>query len=145
MRARAQSKLLLLFAVMGLTACELVGRDPATTSAAVNSPGATWETVVAGHDHTVALKTDNTLWTWCYNGYGQLGDGTTVDRHSPAQIGTNFVAVAAGSYHTVALKKDGTLWAWGQNVHGQVGDTTTTDRHSPVLVGNGFTAPSLPT
>ena len=33
--------------------------------------------VAAGLDHTVAVKSDGTLWAWGGNGYGQLGDGTT--------------------------------------------------------------------
>src|SRR3990172_3720456 len=33
--------------------------------------------------HTVALKSDGTVWAWGYNGFGQLGDGTITDRHTP--------------------------------------------------------------
>ena len=39
-------------------------------------------------EHTVALKSDGTLWTWGYNRYGQLGDGTTTQSNSPEQITT---------------------------------------------------------
>jgi alpha-tubulin suppressor-like RCC1 family protein len=95
--------------------------------------------IAAGEYHTVAIGSDGTLWAWGYNYYGQLGDGTTTDRHSPVQIGTdtNWVFVAAGSIHTVALKSDGTLWAWGYNGHGQLGDGSTTQRTSPVQMGTG--------
>jgi alpha-tubulin suppressor-like RCC1 family protein len=40
--------------------------------------------VAAGGWHTLALKTDGSLWAWGYNGGGQLGDGTTTDRSSPS-------------------------------------------------------------
>ena len=58
-----------------------------------------WASVAAGYDHTVAVRTDGTLWAWGCNDYGQLGDGTTTDRHAPVQIGTatNWASVAAGS------------------------------------------------
>jgi alpha-tubulin suppressor-like RCC1 family protein len=98
----------------------------------------TWEQVAAGQQHTVALRPDTTLWAWGSNAHGQLGDGTTIDRESPVQIGSGFVAVAAGGSHTVAVKYDGTLWAWGYNVAGQVGDGTAEERHAPVQIGTGY-------
>ncbi len=77
------------------------------------------------------------MWAWGYNGYGQIGDGTTNDVSSPTQAGTenNWVSVAAGKYHTVALKSDGTLWTWGYNFYGQLGDGTTNDIYSPTKLG----------
>ncbi|OGV97738.1 MAG: hypothetical protein A2Z59_12830 [Nitrospinae bacterium RIFCSPLOWO2_02_39_17] len=45
-----------------------------------------WSSVSAGYYHTMAIKTDGTLWAWGRNNYGQLGDGTTTDRYSPVQI-----------------------------------------------------------
>jgi len=99
--------------------------------------GTNWRVVAAGYDHTVAVKTDGTLWASGDNGYGQLGDGTTADKLSPVQVGTdtNWQVVAAGESHTVAVKAGGTLWAWGWNNSGQLGDGTTASKSSPVQVG----------
>ena len=110
-------------------------------------PGGTnFVAVSTGYGHTVGLKADGTLWAWGYNGFGQLGDGTTTDRTTltPVLGGNGFIAVAAGGEHTLALKADGTLWAWGHNFAGQIGDGTTTDEYvpTPVLAGNGFIAVS---
>ena len=96
-----------------------------------------WSSVSANSsNHTVAIKKDGTLWAWGRNEYGRLGDGTTIDRHSPVQIemDVNWSSVSAGYNHTVAIKKDGTLWAWGRNEYGQLGNGTTTDRHSSVQI-----------
>ncbi|MDD3179012.1 MAG: fibronectin type III domain-containing protein [Opitutaceae bacterium] len=92
--------------------------------------------VAAGLNHTVALKSDGTVWAWGGNSCGQLGDGTTTQRLSPVQVSglTGVVAIAAGGSHTLAVKSDGTVWAWGDNSNGQLGDGTTTQRLSPVQV-----------
>src|SRR5436190_592235 len=42
--------------------------------------------VKAGFAHSVALKSDGTVWAWGANWYGQLGDGTIADRHTPVQV-----------------------------------------------------------
>ena len=95
--------------------------------------------ISAGAYHTVALKTDGTLWAWGYNNYGGLGDGTTAHKSSPVQIGTatDWAQISAGDYHTVALKTDGTLWAWGYNNYGGLGDGTTVTQIIPCSDRNG--------
>lgn len=95
----------------------------------------TAETV--GDYHGCALRTDSTLWCWGRNQYGQIGDGTTTDRHSPVQVtalGSNVASVSAGEQHTCAIENNRSLWCWGYNIHGGLGDGSTTDRHSPVQV-----------
>jgi alpha-tubulin suppressor-like RCC1 family protein len=94
--------------------------------------------VAAGYGHSLALKSDGTVWAWGFNGHGQLGDGTTETRKTPFQVSglTGVVKIAAGDAHSVAVKGDGTVWAWGSNVGGQLGDGTTTDRLSPVQVSS---------
>ena len=97
--------------------------------------GTNWKSVAGGGLHTAAIKTDGTLWSWGYNGNGQLGDNTITQRNSPVQTisgGTNWKLVAGGQYHTAAIKTDGTLWLWGRNSNGQLGDNTTTNQSSPV-------------
>lgn len=44
------------------------------------------ERIAAGGFHTVAIKSDGTLWAWGNNFDGQLGDGTTTDKNEPVQI-----------------------------------------------------------
>jgi len=42
--------------------------------------------VAASTDHSVALTADGTFWAWGFNGYGGLGDGTTINRLAPIQV-----------------------------------------------------------
>ncbi len=90
--------------------------------------------LAVGWYHSLAIKTDGSLWAWGYNAWGQLGDGTTTDRWTPVRVLTGVAAVSAGADHTVARKTDGSLWAWGANWYGQLGDGTTTNHLSPVPV-----------
>ena len=96
--------------------------------------------VTAGLDHSLALKSDGTVWAWGNNVVGQLGDGSTIrERVSPGQVNglSDVVAVKAGRGHNLALRKDGTVWAWGNNHLGQLGDNSTTQRNTPVQVSAG--------
>ena len=101
-----------------------------------------WASVACGSAHTLAIKTDGSLWAWGYGGYGQFGDGTTTTtRRKPGRVGSanNWASIACGGSHTAALKTDGTLWNWGYNNTGQLGNGTTTQSASPVQVSSGST------
>ncbi len=81
-----------------------------------------------GQYHTLALCDDGGLMAWGYNGRGQLGDGTTSDRHLPVDISTSGALVgktltsfSAGGMHTLAVADDGALIVWGANPNGQLG------------------------
>jgi len=91
---------------------------------------------VGGYGHTLALKSDGTVWAWGNNDRGQLGVGDTNNRSLPVQVSglTNIVAIATGDQHSLALRSDGTVWAWGYNGYGQLGDGTTFTRTTPVQV-----------
>lgn len=58
--------------------------------------------VSATNMNIAVIKTDNSLWAWGSNDYGQLGDHTTEDRHTPVKIMDNVVAVSVGGNHTAA-------------------------------------------
>ncbi len=92
--------------------------------------------VVGGVEHTVALRSDGTLWTWGNDRYGQLGQGRLTQ--SSTAIATQGLpsvsAIVCGSRHNLALGRDGTVWSWGANALGQLGDGGTNDRNVPVQV-----------
>jgi len=110
--------------------------SPGTTAGG----GITWCQVSSGNQHTAAIKTDGTLWTWGEAGSGRLGHDSTTDRSSPGTTaggGTTWCQVSAGLYHTAAIKTDGTLWTWGNNGSGRLGNNSVVSRLSPVTTAGG--------
>ena len=45
-----------------------------------------WESVSCGYQHTVAVRTDGSLWSWGSNFYGQLGNGSTTTVATPTNV-----------------------------------------------------------
>lgn len=112
----------------------------------------TWASLATGGDTsagvTQATKTDGTIWSWGEGALGRLGDGTTVDKSSPVQIGSltdwsdgiqsyeNNARVSIGNRNSLIIKSDGTMWSWGNFYKGAGGDGTTVDKSSPVQIGS---------
>ena len=96
-----------------------------------------------GYYHSAALKSDGTLWTWEFNGNGQLGTGSTTSSADPTIVMDDVKAVSLGGYYSAALKKDGSLWMWGSNANGQYGDGTTTSSTSPKKIMSNVKSVSL--
>jgi alpha-tubulin suppressor-like RCC1 family protein len=93
-----------------------------------------------GFSHTCAIINGGVK-CWGDNEYGQLGDGTTTNRHIPVDVSglsSGVISIAVGLSYSCALISDGGVKCWGWNLSGQLGDGTTTDRHIPVDV-NGLT------
>ena len=76
------------------------------------------ESIAAGEFHTLARKSDGTVWAWGRNQYGQLGDGTLIDRTVPVQVADlplPALAIAAGNEHSLVLLQDNTVWGFGRS------------------------------
>lgn len=102
---------------------------------------------VAGN-HSVALKSDGTVWAWGSNSHGQLGDGTVGNESlTPLQVAglSGVTAVAGGRFHSLALNADGSVTTWGDSltvksvVSGLTGVVAIAagDNHSLALKGDG--------
>jgi alpha-tubulin suppressor-like RCC1 family protein len=94
------------------------------------------QAIDGGFYHSLALKSNGTVWAWGYNKYRQLGDGTTTNSSTHVQVSglSDVKAISSGGHHGLALKNDDTLWAWGKNEFGELGDGTTTNSSTPVQV-----------
>ena len=73
--------------------------------------------IAAGSHHLLAVDEQGDVWAWGSNRGGQLGDGTLVDRPSPARVEgiENVVEVTGGMYYSLARTRDGRVWAWGRH------------------------------
>jgi alpha-tubulin suppressor-like RCC1 family protein len=81
--------------------------------------------VVGGQYFTCLLTDSGGVQCIGENDYGQLGDGTTVEREIWGDVeGLNggVTAIAAGDYHACAITDDGGAFCWGNNEYGQLGD-----------------------
>jgi alpha-tubulin suppressor-like RCC1 family protein len=121
----------LLLSAFTLSGCSNGGSG--STSGISPSPSL----IAVGGYHTLEIKKDGTLYAWGYNRYGQLGDGTTVDKKSPVQIGTNsnWASVSAGEYFSTGLTKDGSIYIWGCSKYKSLGDCSEESNHIPVRMG----------
>ncbi|HTE01925.1 MAG TPA: hypothetical protein VK668_21700 [Mucilaginibacter sp.] len=99
-----------------------------------------WMSVSCSDGHTVAIKTNGTLWTWGNNADARLGIGPTPNGRCdyPQQLGKDhdWAKALAGDGYTLAIKKDGSLWAWGFNVQGDLGTPTVYQvQQAPIPIG----------
>jgi alpha-tubulin suppressor-like RCC1 family protein len=94
--------------------------------------------VAAGTNHSLALKSDGTVWAWGKNDVGQLGDASNTNRSSPVQstgsISSGVVAIAAHGSHSLIIKSYTSARAWGYNANGQLGNGNTTNQNQAVSV-----------
>ncbi|MDR2018645.1 MAG: hypothetical protein LBQ00_07225 [Syntrophobacterales bacterium] len=120
-----------VFLVMLISAVLMLTITPMTATPAFSVT----PMLAGGNGHTLALKSDGTVWAWGSNEYGQLGNGlggTANNRSAPVQVKdennvgylSDVIALADGGDHSLALDRDGTVWAWGHNDYGQLGNNS---------------------
>jgi alpha-tubulin suppressor-like RCC1 family protein len=122
-----------------LTPTEITNRFNLTNSDKIVS-------ISSGGAHSSAVSSNGRVFTWGYNPYGALGDGTTIDKTTPTEITSRFNLsfdekisfTYSGISHSSALSSSGRVFTWGSN-YGAIGDGTTENRLTPTEITNRFT------
>ena len=83
--------------------------------------------ITCGESHVIAIKNNNSIWTWGWGDSGSLGNNSSFDENVPFAMNTNsnWSFISAGRYNSFAIKLDGTLWGTGGNLNGCLGINTT--------------------
>jgi len=96
--------------------------------------------VSAGANHSLALRSDGTVWAWGDNADGQLGDGTFKTRLRAVKVSSlsGVEQVAGARQNSIAVTTAGDVYTWGENTYGQLGDGTISaaGRDTPASVPN---------
>ncbi len=92
------------------------------------------KSVSLGSAYSATITETGDLYMWGYNGSGQLGDGTEVDKSRPAKIMEKVKSVSLGNDHSAVITETGNLYMWGYNACGQLGDGTKVNKSTPVKI-----------
>jgi alpha-tubulin suppressor-like RCC1 family protein len=135
------------------------GRLGIGSTAAQNRPalvamppsGGTWRTVVAGEQHTLAISTNNTMYSWGWAYRGGLGNGTIgpAAAHvlSPEPISvpagvSGWRSAAAGDFFSIGVTTDDEVFVWGHNAQRRLGlGVSDSVVNNPPFTANQFPLP----
>ena len=135
------------------------GRNNLTSASSPTQVGSgtDWSTEkrvnASGHNFSMYVKNDGTMWSAGRNNKGQLGlghrdnGGNNSAFSSPCQVlGSDWSAASSCYDSSLGLRSDGTMWSWGSNSYGKLGLSNLTQYSSPVqlpgtswakITGNG--------
>jgi alpha-tubulin suppressor-like RCC1 family protein len=94
-----------------------------TYPVAVNS-STSFVKVYAGNGDACGIDVSGNAWCWGFNIWGQLGDGSTLNRASPVLVALGamkFKSLSLGQFHTCGIDTSGTAFCWGNNTKRQLG------------------------
>jgi uncharacterized repeat protein (TIGR02543 family) len=102
--------------------------------------------VSLGSDHSLLLTSRGKVFAWGHNFYGQLGDGTRIDKVNPVDITAGFnlssgeliTQLSSGNEYSSAITSRGRLYIWGINNVNQLGDGTTINSNTPIDITSRF-------
>jgi len=116
---------------------------PVAVSTTSDYDGSNAIIITSGGAHSMILLNTGKVLSFGKNIYGQLGDGTNINRNEPVEVdsqnngfydGSNAIAIDCEGNHSIILLNTGKVLSFGYNNDGQLGDGSTTQRDEPVAV-----------
>ena len=100
-------------------------------------------TASCGSYHTLSLDENGNVWSWGWNGHGQLGEDPNYEENRPHLVPTlnGISSVVAGRNHSLAFPQEGGLLVFGHNRYGELGFPHETILSIPTLCS---VQPALP-
>jgi hypothetical protein len=91
--------------------------------------------ISAGHYHSLILNFQGQVYSFGFNGKGQLGLGDYLDRSAPVSIEiSRITAISAGGSHSLISNVQGLIFSFGGNDAGQLGLGDKEERTTPNLI-----------
>lgn len=97
----------------------------------------TFCSIAASFYQSMGIDNSGQVWGWGYNGYGQLGDNSKINKCTPVSIlgaKKTFCKISVGFGFSLGLDKNGRVWSWGDNYYGELGNNATISRLTPVSI-----------
>ncbi|MEA9356073.1 hypothetical protein SHI21_07670 [Bacteriovorax sp. PP10] len=106
--------------------------------------GKTVKEIVIGNSSTCVIASDDQVYCWGENGYGQLGNGSTTDSNTPVAVSTAGVlngktikTLKSAADTTCVIASDDKLYCWGYGRFGALANGSTANSTIPIAVAGG--------
>jgi alpha-tubulin suppressor-like RCC1 family protein len=98
--------------------------------------------ISCGWSYSMALTECGHVYSWGYNGFGQLGIGNAVHSNQPKfvkviddnECNVFIVKISCGTNHSLLLSNDGYIYAFGRNNYGELGNQKEENELSPYKI-----------
>jgi alpha-tubulin suppressor-like RCC1 family protein len=106
--------------------------------------GKTVKEIVLGNSSTCVIASDDQVYCWGENGFGQLGNGSTTDSNTPVAVSTAGVlngktikVLKSADDTTCVIASDDKLYCWGYGRFGALANGSTANSTIPIAVAGG--------